>query len=127
MKTLFLLAAALVIAGGIAGLPPALALNCTLYEGEQQEICGVIEPLELNDDEKEALMQPSIYGESEQSSEPIVLSLNLPNEQPIILDALYEQNVERAWQILLITFIHYFAYSFATKSSTIIQWLRVGS
>ena len=123
MKTLFLLAVALII----TELPPAFALNCTLYEGEQNELCGVVNPLELSDSEKESLMQPSIYGNIDPDTSPIVLNLNMPQEQALTLDRVYEENVVRAWQILLFTFVHYFAYSVATKSSTLMQWLRVDS
>jgi len=122
MKSLFLLAVALII----IELPPAFSLNCTIYEGEQHELCGIVNPLELSDAEKESLMQPSIYGESEQRNDPIVLNLNLP-ESTLTLDSIYNDNVVRAWQILLFTFVHYIAFSVATKSSIILQWLRVDS
>ena len=69
MKSLFLLAVALII----IELPPAFSLNCTIYEGEQHELCGIVNPLELSDSEKESLMHPSIYGEGEQRNDPIVL------------------------------------------------------
>jgi len=89
MKTLFLLAVALII----AELPPAFALNCTLYEGEQNELCGVVNPLELSDSEKESLMQPSIYGNIEPDNSPIVLNLNMPDEQLLTLDSVYEEKL----------------------------------
>jgi hypothetical protein len=123
MRPLFLLAVALIV----AELPPAFALNCTLYEGEQGELCGIVNPLEVNEDEKEALMQPSIYGESDFISQPVNLNLNLQNERILTPDELYEKNILRVWNILLITFIHYIAYSVSTKSSSIIKWLRVDS
>lgn len=123
MKRAVLLAAVLVF----VMLPPALALNCTLYESEEYELCGVVNPLDLSEDEKEALMQPSIYGESEPDSESIVLTLNLSQESALTLNDIYEQNIARAWQIMLFTFVHYLAYALATRSSLIHKWLRVDS
>ena len=108
-------------------LPPAFALNCTLYEGEQNELCGVVNPLDISEGDKEALMQPSIYGLTEPDNSPIVLNLNLPEESPVTLNSIYENNISRAWNILLFTLVHYVAFSVATRSSLILKWLRVDS
>lgn len=108
-------------------LSPALALNCTLYEGEEHELCGIVNPLDLNDNEKEALMQPSLYGDAEPTNKPIVLSLNFQEETSVTLNSIYENNITRAWQIMLFTLVHYVTYSVATKSSILLKWLRVDS
>ena len=118
-----MLAVALVI--GV--LPPAFALNCTLYEGDQHDLCGAIDPLEISDGEKESLMQADIYTYTEFSNEPIELALHPSEEQAQTFDNLYEQNIQRAFQILLFILVHYCAYSYATRSSSILQWLRVDS
>ena len=118
-----MLAAALVI----WTLPPAFALNCTLYESDQHELCSVIDPLDVSDTEKESLMQPNIYTYTEFNIEPIELTVSPSEEQVQTFDTIYEQNIQKAFQILLFTLVHYCAYSYATRSSSIIQWLRVDS
>lgn len=115
-----------IVAIVLAIFPSVSALNCTLYEGEHHDLCGIIDPLEVSESEKESLMQPSIYGEIEQKNKEIHLELNL-SQETLTLDSVYEQNILRAWHIFLFIFVHYTAYSFATRSSAILQWLRVDS
>ncbi len=123
MRNVLLLAAVL----ACIMLPPALALNCTLYEGARGELCGVVNPLSLNEDEKTSLMQDNVYGSMDTTQIPITLNLSLPNTEQVMLNDVYERNIEPPRKTLPFLAVHYGAYSLTTRSSILIQWLNVGS
>lgn len=109
-------------------LPSALALNCTVYEGEHQELCGIINPLEISENEKETLMQTNVFGDTKvYQDEPIQLNLNLSGEEQRTLDDIYEHNIVRVFHILLFIGVHYVAYAVTTRSSFFLQWVNVDS
>ena len=121
MRKALLLAAVLIV----VTLPPAFALNCTLYEGEHGELCGVIDPLPLSEEDKTSLLYDGIYGTIDTTQEPVALNLNLPSSEQITLNDVYESNIVRAWNILLFILVHYVAYAITTRSSFFSQWLNV--
>ena len=70
--------ALLTVAVFFFALPSVFALNCTLYQGENNDLCGILNPLDISESQKQTLMQENIYGETEvYVSKPESLALNV--------------------------------------------------
>ena len=104
-------------------LPSVSALNCTLFQGDERELCGHINPLEISEDEKTSLMRNNVYGTIENRNGEVNLDLNLENTE-VNLNEVYEKKIVTISKFILFFFVNYFAFSL-TKSSLLLKWLNV--
>ena len=108
-------------------MPSALALNCTLYYGQDHDLCTTINPLPISESEKISLMQPDVYGQASQSQGAINLNLDLSNNQQVDFNQVYKQNIALAVEIGVFIAVNYFIFSFLTKPSKFMRWLTADS
>ena len=108
-------------------MPSAFALNCTLYQGEQQNLCNSINPLPISESDKISLMQPDVYNSVNDSQGTINLSMDLSQNQQVDLNQVYEQNITLAVEIGAFIAVNYFIFSFLTKPSKFRRWLTADS
>jgi hypothetical protein len=108
-------------------LPSAHALNCTKFKGDNRELCNAINPLELSEKDKKALMQSNIYGTINVKEEPINLNLNLEEQTPITLEQVYEDKIVTIGRFIVFLLLNYSIFSILTKSFNILKWLNVAS
>lgn len=109
-----------IVAWALLLLPSALALNCTLYYGNNRNLCNAINPLSISESDKLALMKPNVYGQIPQSTAEENLSLNLGAQNQISFSQIYEQNIYIAVRMVLLVFGIYSVFSIMTKHS---RWL----
>lgn len=114
--------ALLLVAVLIWALPPALALNCTLFSGEAHTLCTVVDPLPLEEDYKWNLMRSDLYGSVEVNNAPVNLHVPL-NEAEVTLNQIYEENISFGAKFALFLFFNYAFFSYLTKSSIMRKWL----
>lgn len=118
---------------GLAGivltlfLPPAHALNCTIYYGDYRSLCTVVNPLPIDESYKFSLMQPNLYGSIDASQESINLNLNEQNEAPITLESIYEDKIIVIGKFFAFILANYGIFSILTKSSIVRRWLTAVS
>lgn len=108
-------------------IPPVSALNCSLFDGNNLLLCGMINPLALSEDEKTALMQPGVYGEIEARNPEISMKLNIQEGEVKTTQQIYDEYIGSLLMLLFIIFINYFAFSMAKNSSFLRKWLNVDS
>jgi len=117
----------LVVVSLILILPSALALNCTKYEGDKHELCNNIDPLDISESDKRALMGDGVYGPINPSNPSVNLELNLTNNSPITLEMIYEEKIVFITKFLLFLLFNYLLFSMITKSKFIRKWLTADS
>lgn len=108
-------------------LPPARALNCTIYSGDYNSLCNTINPLPIGENDKFSLMQSNLYGNIETSQESINLNLNEQNEAPISLESIYEDKIIIIGKFFAFILTNYGIFSILTKSSIVRKWLTAVS
>lgn len=107
--------------------PPVSALNCSLFEGDNHALCGMIDPLSISEEEKTALMQSNVYGEIEVRNADVSMKLNIPESDQKTMTKVYDENISTLMTLLFLIFINYTAFSIARNSSFIRKWLNVDS
>ena len=103
-------------------MPLVSSLNCTLFYGNNYQLCGIIEPLSLSEGEKQVLMQEDIYHITS-SDNSVNLQLEQKNEEPITLESIYEEKIVLLGKIFFLVFSNYALFSVLTKSSFGKKWL----
>ena len=107
--------------------PPVSALNCSLYNGDHNSLCGMVDPLPLSEEEKTALMQSDVYGEIEARNAEVSMKLNIPEDEQKTMSDVYHENISTLMTLLFLIFINYTAFSIARNSSFIRKWLSADS
>ena len=107
--------------------PPVSALNCSLFEGDHNMLCGMVEPLPLNEEEKTALMQSNVYGETEERNPEVSMKLNIPEIEQKTMSDVYHEHISTLVTLLFLIFINYTAFSIARNSSFVRKWLNADS
>ena len=100
-------------------LPSALALNCTKYRGDSRDLCNNINPLDISESEKRALMQSNVYGSINPQNNSVDLHLNLKNESAITLGGIYESKILIIIKFVLFILFLYIFYRILIKSKFI--------
>jgi len=120
MRKTLLLAVALAL---LLILPPVYALNCTKFKGDEKSLCRTINPLPIAESDKKKMMKSDLYG-STKNDEPIELSLVLEKQEQLTTSEIYENNIGFIVKFGLFILLNYAIFSFLTKPSKIIKWLR---
>lgn len=118
MRVSLLLAVVLIWA-----LPPALALNCTLFSGEDHTLCSVVDALDLQEDAKNSLMRHDLYGSIQTSDNTVHLSLPDQDIPAITLEQIYDEKIAFGVKFGLFIFFNYIFFKYLTKSSNFQKWL----
>ena len=90
-------------------------------------LCGMVEPLPLNEEEKTALMQSNVYGEMEVRNPEVSMKLNIPESEQKTMSDIYNENIASLMTILFLIFFNYLAFSIARNSSFLRKWLNADS
>lgn len=106
-------------------LPSALALNCTKYYGDNQDLCNNINPLDLSESNKLSLMEDNVYGDINSPNPSVNLQLNQNSEEPITFETIYEEKIVFIGRFSIFLIFIYSTYSILTKSRFIRKWLVV--
>jgi|SRR3989338_3105674 len=107
-------------------LPLANSLNCTKYQGDYNDLCNNINPLELSEGDKLSLMQSNVYGNIEPSEGRVNLQLQ-GSPDSITLDDIYQSKISLLVGIGTFIFVNYVIFSILTKSDFIRKWLIADS
>lgn len=105
-------------------LQPAYALNCSLYYGDYHNLCWVVKPLPIQEQNKQSLMNPNLYGEVPQINKDLIEITPEPIKEK---DLASNDNLILAVKIAIFFLINYSVYSILTKSSFILKWLSAVS
>lgn len=107
--------------------PPALALNCTKFKGDEKQLCHIVNPFPISENEKRQLMKSDLYDSTDNINQPVNLYLNLENQKQINLNSVYEDKIVIIGQLVLFFVLNYSVFSILTKSFNILKWLSVDS
>jgi hypothetical protein len=107
----------------ILALPPALALNCTLFSGKDHELCTVVDVLTVDESYKDNLMRSDLYGSVSSTTDPISLQVGSQDTPPVTLEQMYDEKLAFCVKFALFVFFNYIVFSFLTKSRRFQRWL----
>ncbi len=107
--------------------PPVSALNCSLFEGDSNILCGMVDPLSLNEEEKTTLMQSDVYGGIEARNPEVSMKLNILEGEQKTMSKIYDDNIAILMTLLFLIFFNYVAFSIARNSSFLRKWLNADS
>lgn len=117
----------LVVASALLILPSAYALNCTIYEGSKKEICVNVDPLDISEGDKEALLEGNVYGSINEEQTPINLEIHTDARETKTTEQIFDENIAILVRIGVFIFVNYAIFSVLTKPSKIRRWLSADS
>lgn len=117
----------LVVASALLILPSAYALNCTIYEGSKKEICVNVDPLDISEGDKEALLEGNVYGSINEEQIPINLRISPNAQETKTTEQIFDENIATLVRIGVFIFVNYAIFSVLTKPSKIRRWLSADS
>lgn len=124
MNKAFLLAVILFLHLSILILPPAYALNCSKFDGDERALCGIVKPFPIAESTKDTFMKRDLFGQAQPIDRNIKINLNLENNKQITLNDIYQDKIIFIIKLSTFILINYFIFSILNKSSFLTKWLN---
>ena len=106
-------------------LPSVLALNCTRFSNDHRDLCNIVNPLTISENDRRTLMQDNLYGQINTNNNQVNLQLQQSDEPQITLKTIYEEKIVFIGRLLIFILFNYFLFSFITKLDFVRKWLIV--